>query len=191
MNRRALFFGLSSVVALAGLVGACYSSAPTIANDGTEGGTSLSDGGDGKETGGDGKETGGGSKDSSTPIVTDSSVTPPTGDEACAAEKTNPACGSCCMKNHAAGAKAIQDSVEACACKGMGADGGTPVCMTECASTFCATPPVQPIAVACSTCLQASISSVGACQASASAACTASADCVAEQKCVMPCLTKP
>ncbi len=182
MNRSALFFGLSSVVALAGLVGACSSTTTTIANDPPEGGTSLSEAGTGKETG-----TGGG-KDSSTPVDTDSSVTP-TGDEACAAETTRQACGSCCIKNHPAGAKAIQDSVEACACKGTGADSGTPACMTECASTFCAATPAQPNA-ACNTCLQGSIGAGGACQASVSAACTASADCVAEQKCVMPCQTK-
>jgi hypothetical protein len=105
MNRSALMFGLSSVVALAGLVGACSSTTTTI-NDGPEGGTPVNEAGAGKETG-----TGGG-KDSSTPIDTDSSVAP-TGDEACAAETTRQACGSCCIKNHPAGAKAIQDSVEA------------------------------------------------------------------------------
>jgi hypothetical protein len=179
MNRSALFFGLSSVVALAGLVGACSSTTTTFPGDTAEGGT--------PSEAGTGKETGGG-KDSSTPVDTDSSVTP-TGDDVCAAETTRQACGSCCIMNHAAGAKAIQDSVEACACKGTGADGGTPACMTECATTFCAATPAQPNA-ACNTCLQASIGAGGACQASVGAACTASPDCVAEQKCIMPCQTK-
>jgi hypothetical protein len=182
MNRSALFFGLSSVVALAGLVGACSSTTTTVGGDTPEGGT--------PGEAGIGKEAGSPTKDSSTPVETDSSVTP-TGDDVCAAEATRQACGSCCIKNHPAGAKAIQDSVEACACKGTGADGGTAPCMgmTECGTTFCAATPAQPNA-ACNTCLQASLGSGGACQGSVSAACSASPDCVAEQKCITPCQTK-
>ena len=178
MNRSALFFGLSSVVALAGFAGACSSTTTTVTPDNTSEAGSPSEAG---------------VRDSATADTgvvddTDSSVTP-SGDEACAAETTKAACGQCCVTNHAAGAKVIQDSVLACACMGTGADGGAPACMTECAATACATTPMQPD-TACNTCLQMSIAQGGACQAAASAACMASADCVAEQKCVAPCTTK-
>jgi hypothetical protein len=179
MNRSALFFGLSSVVALAGLVGACSSTTTTVAGDTPEGGTSSE--------AGTGKETGSG-KDSSTPVDTDSSVTP-TGDEACAAETTRQACGTCCLTNHPTGAKVISDTVIACGCKGTGSDAGTAACGTECAATACAATPATPD-MACNTCLQASVGQGGACQQAASDACTASADCVAEQKCITPCQTK-
>ena len=179
MNRSALFFGLSSVVALAGFVGACSSTTTTVDNGTPEGGTSPE-----ASTGKDSA-----AKDSSTTTDTDSSTTP-TGDEACAAEATKSACGSCCVTNHAAGAKVIQDSVLACACDGTGTDAGTAACKTECAATVCAATPMNPDAT-CNTCLQASIAQGGACQKAASDAGTANADCVAEQKCVAPCTTKP
>lgn len=178
MNRSALFFGLSSVVALAGFAGACSSTTTTVDNTTPEGGT-LSEAGTAKDSA---------AKDSSTTTDTDSSTTP-TGDQACAAETTKTACGDCCITNHAAGAKVIEDSVLGCACMGTGADGGAPVCMTECAATACAATPANPD-TACNTCLQASIGQGGGCQAAVSSACTASADCVAEQKCISPCLTK-
>ena len=170
---------VARAIALAGFVGACSSTTTTVDNTTSEAGT-------GSETS-TGKDAAS-SKDSSTTTDTDSSTTP-TGDEACAAETTKAACGQCCVTNHAAGAKVIQDSVLACACMGTGTDGGTPACMTECASTICAATPMNPDAT-CNTCLQASIAQGGACQKAASDACTANADCVAEQKCVMPCTTK-
>ena len=178
MNRSALFFGLSSVVALAGFAGACSSTTTTVDNGTPEGGTSSEAGG--------GKDSA--AKDSSSTTDTDSSTTP-MGDEACAAETTKTACGSCCVTNHAAGAKVIQDSVLACACMGTGTDAGTPACMTECAATVCAATPANPDAT-CNTCLQASIAQGGKCQQAASDACTASTDCLAEQTCIKPCTTK-
>jgi hypothetical protein len=178
MNRSALFFGLSSVVALVGFAGACSSTTTTVTGDGSEAGTPTNEAG---------------AKDSATQDTgvvedTDSSVTP-MGDEACAAATTKAACGQCCVTNHAAGAKVIQDSVVACACTGTGADGGAPACMTECAATICAAMPMNPD-MACSACLQQSIAQGGACQQAASDACKASPDCVAEQMCVAPCTTK-
>lgn len=178
MNRSALFFGLSSVVALAGFAGACSSTTTTVDNGTPEGGT-ASEAGGGKDSA---------AQDSSMTTDTDTGTTA-TGDQACAAETTKTACGTCCITNHQAGAKVIQDSVLACACMGTGADGGAPACMTECAATACATTPATPDAT-CNTCLQASIAQGGACQAAASSACTANADCVAEQKCIVPCTTK-
>jgi hypothetical protein len=44
---------------------------------------------------------------------------------------------------------------------------------------------------ACTTCLQNSIATGGACQDKVSTACTADADCLGEQKCVKQCTTKP
>jgi hypothetical protein len=177
MNRSALFFGLSSVVALAGFAGACSSTTTTVDNGTPEAGT-TSEAGGGKDS----------AAQDSSPIDTDTGTTV-TGDQACAAETTKAACGSCCITNHAAGAKVIQDSVLGCACMGTGADGGAPACMTECAATACAAMPATPD-TACNTCLQASIAQGGACQKAASDACTASADCRAEQTCISPCQTK-
>jgi hypothetical protein len=178
MNRSAIFFGLSSVVALVGFAGACSSTTTTI---------TPGDGGTGTPT------SEAGVKDSATADTgvvddTDSSVAPMS-DEACAAATTKAACGQCCVTNHAAGAKVIQDSVVACACMGTGADGGAPVCMTECATTVCATTPMNP-STACTNCLQASIAQGGGCQQAASDACKASPDCLAEQMCIAPCTTK-
>jgi len=178
MNRSALFFGLSSVVALAGFAGACSSTTTTFTPDGSEAGTTSE----------------AGTKDSATadtfvPDEPDTGVTP-MGDEACAAATSKSACGQCCITNHTAGAKVIQDSVVACACMGTGADGGAPVCMTECAATVCAATPMNPDAT-CTACLQMSIAQGGGCQAAASAACMANTDCKAEQMCIAPCSTKP
>jgi hypothetical protein len=180
MNRTAFFFGLSSMVALAGFAGAC-SSTTTTTTDGPDGGGTSGEASTNKDTGA--------GKDSSTITPDTDSSTTPTGDEACAAEATKAACGQCCVTNHQAGAKVIQDSVLGCACQGTGADSGAPVCATECAATACAATPAQPD-TACNNCLSMSIAQGGACQQAASDACTASTDCVAEQKCIQPCTTK-
>jgi hypothetical protein len=171
MHKRATFFGLSSIVTLAGVIVACSSTTTVTGTD-----TTTPEGG-AKETGTTG------TKDSSTTPADDSSTTTPTGDDACGAEATLQGCGSCCVQNHQAGYKVFQDSVLACVCKGTGADGGVGPCATECAATICAATPKNPDA-ACNTCLQSSIGADGACTAKVSSDCQASTECLAEQKCI-------
>jgi hypothetical protein len=169
MEKRAVFFGLSSIVTLTGLVVACSSTTTTVTGTDTptdEGGT--------KEAGSSVKDSGGTLEDTGTGTAT--------GDKACATETTLQACGTCCIGNHKSGYTIFQNSLLACACKGTGADGGAP-CATECASTICAATPKNADAT-CTTCLQASIGSGGACLDQLTADCTADADCVAEQTCV-------
>jgi hypothetical protein len=178
MNKSALFFGMSSVVALAGVIAACSSTTTTT--------TPLDEAGTAKEGGSSGE---GGAKDSGTPVDEDSGTTPTT-DKACADETTLQACGQCCVTNHPAGYKTFQDSLLSCGCKGTGADGGTAPCATDCATTACKNPPAQ-LDQKCTTCLQGSVGQGGACQEALSAACTADPECIAEQKCIAPCQGKP
>lgn len=175
MNKRVVLFGLSSVVTLAGFVVACSSTTTVTGTD-----TATPEAGT--------KETGTTAKDSST-TTEDTGTGTPTGDEACGAESTLQACGTCCITNHKSGYDIFQASLLACACKGTGADGGTP-CATECGTTICAATPKNPDA-ACNTCLQASIGAGGACQEQLTADCTADKDCLAEQTCVAQCKGKP
>jgi hypothetical protein len=176
MHKRAVFFGLSSVVALAGLVVAC-SSTTTGGNE-----TVTSEAGTAKETGTT-------TKDSGTTTTEDTGTGTGTGDTACAAETTLQACGTCCATNHKTGYTTFITAVVACACSGTGADGGAP-CATECGATLCAATPKNPDA-ACNTCLQASIGTGGACQEKLTTDCSADTDCVAQQKCLQPCKGKP
>lgn len=171
MDKRALFFGLTSIMTLAGVVVACSSTTTITGTD-----TPTPEAG--------ARETSTPSKDAST-TPDDASSPPPSTDpdKACGAEATLSGCGSCCVTNHQAGAKVIQDSVMACACKGTGADGGIGACVAECATTFCKNPPAQPDAT-CNTCLQSSIAKGGACADKVAADCQASTDCLAEQKCI-------
>jgi hypothetical protein len=176
MNKRAVLFGLSSIVTLAGVFIACSSTTTVTGTDTTtpEGGT--------KETG---AVTG---KDSSTTTDEDTGTgTDP--DKACGTEATLQACGTCCIGNHKTGYTVFQTSLLACTCKGTGADGGAP-CATECAATACASTPKQPDAT-CNTCLQAAIGTGGACQEQVVSDCSADTDCLAQQKCVSQCQGKP
>ena len=176
MNKVVLFFGLSAVVALTGVVAACSSTTTVPVDPGpTEGGA--------KEGGGPAD----GGKDTST--IPDDTGTIADPDKACAALTTFGECGTCCVKNHTAGYKVFQDSLVACACKGTGADGGSP-CATDCATTICKSPPANPDAT-CNTCLQGSVNTGGACQDKVVNDCTASPDCLAQQKCIVPCQSKP
>lgn len=177
MQKRAVLFGLSSIVTLAGLVVACSSTTTVTSTDpGTDAST--------KETG-----TTGTPKDSGITTAPDDAGTTGDPDTACGAEATLQACGTCCVTAHKAGYTVFQDSILACACKGTGADGGAP-CATECAATICAATPANPD-TACNTCLQGSIGMGGGCQQQVSTDCTGNADCVAEQKCVGLCKGKP
>jgi hypothetical protein len=176
MHKRAVFFGLSSVVTLAGLVVACSSTTTVTGTD-----TPTPEAGAAK----DGSTT---AKDSST-TTEDTGTGTGTGDTACGAETTLQACGTCCITNHQAGYKTFQASLLACACTGTGADGGAP-CSTECGATICAATPKNPDA-ACSACLQASIGAGGGCQEKLTTDCTADKDCLAEQTCVAQCKGKP
>jgi hypothetical protein len=179
MNKGALFFGLSSVVSLAGVIVAC-SSTPTTTTTPEEAGAK------------EGGTTGTGSlKDSGVVDDTDSSTSSKP-DTACKEEATLQACGECCVTNHPQGYQVFQDTVLGCGCEGNGADGGIGPCATECAVTSCTgtatpTPPDQ----ACETCLQKAVNQGGACQEAFSTACTAEPDCLAEQKCIAPCQSKP
>ncbi len=175
MEKRAVFFGLTSIVTLTGLVMACSSTTTVTGTD-----TSTPEGG--------AKEGGTTVKDSSTTTDEDTGTTT-TGDKACGEEATLTACGTCCIANHKSGYTIFQNSLLACACKGTGADGGAP-CATECASTVCASTPKNADAT-CNTCLQGSISSGGACLDQLSTDCSADTDCVAEQTCVTQCKGKP
>ena len=172
MEERAVFFGLSSIVTLTGLVVACSSTVTGTDTSTPEAGT--------KETGSTVKDSGA-TEDTGTGTTTD--------DTACGKETTLQACGTCCVANHKSGYTTFQSSLFACACKGTGADGGAP-CATDCASTICAATPKNADAT-CNTCLQASISTGGACQEQLTTDCTADADCVAEQSCVTQCKGKP
>jgi hypothetical protein len=174
MHKRIVFFGLSSVVCLAGLVVACSSTTTVTGTD-----TPTPEAGS--------KETGTTTKDSGT--VTEETGTTTDPDKACGAETTLQACGTCCITNHKSGYTVFQYSLLGCACKGPGADGGAP-CATECATTICATTPKSPDAT-CSTCLQGSIDTGGACQEQVSTDCTGDKDCVAQQACVAQCKGKP
>lgn len=176
MDKRVAFFGLTSIVALTGLVVACSSTTTVTGTDTTtpEGGTA--------------KESGTTAKDSST-TTEDTGTGTGTGDTACGAETTLQGCGTCCVTNHAAGYKTFQGSLLPCACMGTGADGGAP-CATECGTTICAATPKNPDAT-CNACLQASIGSGGACQEKLTTDCSADKDCVAEQTCVAQCKGKP
>jgi hypothetical protein len=174
MDKRAVFFGLFSIVTLTGLVGACSSTTTTTTGTDTptaEGGT---------------KEGGSTVKDSST-ATEDTGTT--TGDTACGKETTLQACGTCCIANHKSGYTIFQNSLLACACKGTGADGGAP-CSTDCAATICAATPKN-ADTTCNTCLQTSIGNGGACQEQLTTDCAPDADCVAEQTCVAQCKGKP
>lgn len=175
MHKRAVFFGLSSIVSLAGLVVACSSTTTVTGTDTTT-----------PEAGA--KETGSTAKDSST-TTEDTGTGTGTDDKACGAETTLQACGTCCIANHKTGYTVFQDSLLGCACKGTGADGGAP-CATECGSTICATTPKNADAT-CNTCLQASVGQGGGCQEQVSTDCTADTDCLAEQKCIAQCAGKP
>ena len=175
MEKRAIFFGLSSIVTLTGLVVACSSGTTVVGNE-----TSTPEAGT-KETGSTGKDSSTTTEDTGTGTTTD--------DTACGKETTLQACGTCCIGNHKSGYTIFQSSLIACACKGTGADGGAP-CSTDCASTICAATPKSADAT-CNTCLQGSISTGGACQAQLTTDCTADADCVAEQSCVTQCKGKP
>ena len=176
MNKRVVLFGLSSVVTLAGFVVACSSTTTVTGTD-----TPTPEAGT--------KETGTTAKDSSTTTTEDTGTGTPTGDEACGAETTLQACGTCCVTNHKTGYTVFQDSLLGCACKGTGSDGGTP-CATECATTICAASPKNPDAT-CNTCLQASIGAGGACQEQVTTDCSGNPDCLAEQTCVAQCKGKP
>jgi hypothetical protein len=179
MNKGALFFSLTSVVALAGIVVACSSTTTTTTPLDEAGTTGTKEGGTSE----------GGAKDTGTPDEEDSG-TETNPDLACKNEKTLQECGQCCVTNHPKGYQVFQDSIIGCACKGMGADGGVGPCATDCAQTACKNPPAQ-LDQACSTCLQTAVSQGGACQEALSTACTAEPDCIAEQKCVAPCQGKP
>ena len=111
MKKVVLFFGLSAVVALSGVVAACSSTTTVPVDPGTTEG--------GPKEGGNGPADGG--KDTST--IPDDTGTTTDPDKACAALTTLTECGSCCVKNHTAGYKVFQDSLLACTCKGTGADG--------------------------------------------------------------------
>lgn len=178
MNRIVVFFGLASVTALLGTVAACSST--TTTETVVDSGTPTSEAGPGAKDAG---------KDTSTPADEDSGKTTGNPDDACKAEATKNACGECCVKNHPAGYKVVEDSVIACGCKGTGADGGAPACATECATTACATPP-KPLDQACNTCLQASADN-GACTNALTTACRASEECAKFAKCSQPCNGKP
>ena len=175
MHKRAVFFGLSSIVTLAGLVVACSSTTTVTGTD-----TPSPEAG--------AKETGTTTKDSGT-TTEDTGTGTTTGDTACGAETTLQACGTCCITNHKSGYTVFQASLLACACMGTGADGGAP-CATECGATICAATPKNPDAT-CSTCLQTSIGAGGACQEQLTTDCTADKDCLAEQTCVAQCKGKP
>lgn len=177
MHKRAVFFGLSSIASLAGVLFACSSTTTVTGTD-----TTTPEGG-AKETG-----TGTG-KDSSTTTDEDTGTGTTDPDKACGAEATLQACGSCCITNHKTGYAVFQKSLLDCTCKGTGADGGAP-CATECAATACATTPKQPDGT-CNTCLQASIGTGGGCQDQVVADCSADTDCLAQQKCVSQCQGKP
>ena len=177
MHKRAVLFGLSSIVSLAGLVVACSSTTTVTGTD-----TPTPEGGT--------KETGTTTpKDSGTTTEEDTGTGTGTGDTACGKEATLQECGTCCITNHKSGYTVFQNSLLGCACKGTGADAGAP-CATDCASTICAATPKQPDAT-CNTCLQGSVAMGGACQQQVSDDCTADTDCVAQQKCVSQCQGKP
>ncbi|MDB4933575.1 MAG: hypothetical protein JWP87_547 [Labilithrix sp.] len=178
MNKGALFFGLSSVVSLAGVIVACSSTTTTTTTTPDEAGA--------KEGGTPGT---GAPKDSGVVDDTDSS-TPSNPDTACKAEATLQECGQCCVTNHPQGYKVFQDTLLDCSCKGTGADAGIGPCATDCAATACKATPSQPDQ-ACTTCLQKAVGQGGGCQEALSTACTAEPDCIAEQKCVAPCQGKP
>jgi hypothetical protein len=176
MHKRAVFFGLSSIVSLAGLVVACSSTTTVTGTD-----TASPEAG--------AKETGTATPKDAGTVTEDTGTGTGTGDKACGAETTLQACGTCCIGNHKSGYTVFQNSLLGCACKGTGADGGAP-CAADCASTICATTPANPDAT-CSTCLQTSIGSGGGCQEQVSADCTADKDCLAQQTCVAQCQGKP
>jgi hypothetical protein len=177
MVKAASVFGLFSVAALTGAI-AC-STTTTVTEAPADAGTS--DGAAKKDSG----------------PIDDGDSGSATGDEACAQAGSRQACGTCCATNHETGYDAFVAALTACDCAGtgVGVDGGSDggsdagaegACATECADTFCASTP-KTATTACSTCIQESVSTGGACQEYVSDACKKEPDCLEEQKCILGC----
>jgi len=108
----------------------------------------------------------------------------PLDDNACGNQSTRNQCEQCCLTVHPAGYKVYQAQLDDCVCNSPGA------CATECANEVCANQPTTPND-ACSTCIQNSLSSTGACYQGVANACQADSDCTALfGTCIPPCENK-
>ena len=161
---------LASSTAIVALLMACTTTTTTVV-DGSDASTASGDGG---------KKDG-----SSTPIGEEDAGETVSGDDACGAEATLSACGTCCGNGHKTGATNSLQMILACACAGTGAKdaGAAGPCATACAATFCASTPKNPDA-ACNTCIQNSLKQGGACFDGVNAACGADKECVAYNTCL-------
>jgi hypothetical protein len=100
----------------------------------------------------------------------------PTDDTVCIQNPST--CVACCQNRHKTGTNVFISAVQGCECGAGGA------CQTQCATTYCATPPSQPaVGSTCDTCLQTTLSTGGSCYNQVDSACNASADCVAYLNC--------
>jgi hypothetical protein len=102
------------------------------------------------------------------------------GDEQCATAPTQETCNNCCINTHPEGGEAAIRLTTACVCKAEH-------CQSDCATTQCATPPVQaPDGSPCATCIFTAIdpANTAGCVDEVVQACQADTDCSAPTTCM-------
>jgi hypothetical protein len=126
----------------------------------------------------------GAAKDAARPdsAPADTGTPVPTAEDACGAEAKQAGCLTCCTTINANASAAFGNVISTCSCE-MGAG----KCATECATTECANPPVDPgVGSACDTCIKAGLK--GACKPAidtckSSGPCKPLFDCFTTQAC--------
>jgi len=157
----------------------------TGADEGDAGPATSKDGGANKDSSSTTKKDAGptSTNDSGTVDPTDDAGTT-LDDNTCGNQTSRNQCEQCCLTVHPSGYKVYQQQLDDCVCNSPAA------CATECANEVCANKPTTPNG-ACSTCIQNSLSSTGACYQGVANACQSDTDCTALfGTCIPPCEQK-